>query len=311
MDGNFFGVYRLKPDQIQVVNPLLIIAMIPLFEYVIYPLLAKINLLKTPLQKITTGGILAAASFIICAFFQLRIESELPPDLSANSTHLTIVNGLPTNITIEHIKLFENSKGSIDLEEYGMYKMDDVHWYQWDTKYEFNITLKKDIPNCIPKSVNAKFNQTFTHGIILFITESICGTNTSNSFIEKYDYNDILKIPEEGGANIGLVFKIPNYDILTSNGSFYFKNEEFEYSVNATDAQFRSETSVGVMSYKEIDIHKGGDYELSLNKSAKENITKIATHLSLQQGGSYLMLVYGDVNGVFFIISLFNLIEIF
>ena len=189
MDGNLFGVYRLKPDQIQVVNPLLIIAMIPLFEYVIYPLLAKINLLKRPLQRITTGGILAAASFIICAFFQLRIETELPPDLSANSTHLTIVNGLPTGITIDHGKLFENSKGSIELEEYGIYKMENVHWDQWDTKYKFGIQLKYNVQN-FPKRVaekrfNAKFNQTFTHGIILFITESICGTNTSKSFIEK------------------------------------------------------------------------------------------------------------------------------
>jgi hypothetical protein len=309
MDGNLFGVYRLKPDQIQVINPLLIIAMIPLFQYVIYPLLAKINLVKRPLQRITTGGILAAAAFIICAFFQLRIESELPPDLSANSTHLTIVNGLPTGITIEQTKLFENSKGLLELDEYGMYKMDDVHWDQWGAKYEFKITLKNNVPYCGGTSFTAKFNETFTDGIILFITESIC--DNSNSFIEKYDFDDILKKPEDGGANIGLVFKILNYDILTSNGSFYFKNEEFEYSVNPTDAQIRNGSSVGFMSYEEIDIHKGGDYELYLDKSAKENLTRIATDLSLQQGGSYLMLVYGDVNGVFFIISLFNLIENF
>jgi dipeptide/tripeptide permease len=88
MDGNLFGVYGLKPDQIQLLNPLLIIAMIPLFQYVIYPLLAKRNLLKRPLQRMTTGGILVAISFIIYAFLQLRIESSLTPDLSANSAHL-------------------------------------------------------------------------------------------------------------------------------------------------------------------------------------------------------------------------------
>jgi solute carrier family 15 oligopeptide transporter 1 len=315
MDGNLFGVYSLKPDQVQVVNPILIIAMIPLFEYVIYPLLAKLNLLKRPLQRITTGGILAAAAFIICAFFQLRIESELPPDLSANSTHLTIVNGLPTNITIEHIKLFENSKDSIDLEEYGMYKMDDVHWDQWGAKYEFGIQLKNNVqnfPKCVAATTfNAKFNETFTDGIILFITESIC--DTSDSFIEKYDFNDILKKPEDGGANIGLVFKIHNYNILESEG--YFENKEFSSSFNPTDTQIRNETSVGFMSYEELDIHKGGHYELYLVKNnystGGENTTEIATDLSLQQGGSYLMLVYGDFNGVFFIISLFYLIQIF
>src|SRR2546421_415017 len=65
MDGNFFGVYNVKPDQIQVINPLLIIAMIPFFEYLVYPLLRKCGILTKPLQKITVGGLLAACSFVI------------------------------------------------------------------------------------------------------------------------------------------------------------------------------------------------------------------------------------------------------
>ncbi len=310
MDGNLFGVYRLKPDQIQVVNPLLIICMIPLFEYVIYPLLAKINLLKKPLQRITTGGILAAVSFIICALFQLKIESELPPDLLANSAHLTIVNGLPTTITIKHEPLFSGLK----LEKYGIYKMDNVHSDQWNNNYGLTIELDDPPPqNCDGKSFEATFNGTFKDGFILFITESIC--NTTNSIIEKYDFNDMLKKPEEGGANIGLVFKILNYNFHDSKGKFWFKNEEFSNKFDPTDVQFQNEASEGFMSYKEIDIHKGGDYELHLMKNnestAEADTKKIATDLSLQQGGSYLMLVYGDFNGVFLIISLFNLIQIF
>jgi hypothetical protein len=308
MDGNLFGVYRLKPDQIQVVNPLLIIFMIPVFQYAVYPLLAKVNLLKKPLQRITTGGILAAVAFIICAFFQLKIESELPPDLSANSTHLTIVNGLPTNITIGHESLFANLK-SEHLEENEIYKMDNVHWNRWSGNYYFTIELEKDIPHCGEKTkFNAKFNETFKDGIILFITESICSTDP---FIEKYDFHNLLQKPEEGGANIGLVFKITNYDIHKVNGSFKFENEKFSYYVNPNDTQLRNEASVGFTSYKEIDVHKGGDYGLKFNNNATNEAKRIATDLSLQQGGSYLMLVYGDINGVFLIIILFNLIQIF
>ena len=48
--------------------------MIPVFEYVIYPFLAKIKLFHRPLQRMTIGGLLAAAAFIICAFIQLKIE---------------------------------------------------------------------------------------------------------------------------------------------------------------------------------------------------------------------------------------------
>jgi hypothetical protein len=307
MDGNLFGVYRLKPDQIQVVNPLLIICMIPVFQYAVYPLLAKVNVLKKPLQRITTGGILAAVAFIICAFFQLKIESELPPDLSANSAHLTIVNGLPNDITIKHESLFKDQ--DLDLKMHGMYKMDNVHRDQWNNNYGFTIQFKNDFPSdCNGNALHATFNQNFTDGLILFITESICSTDP---FIEKYDFNDILEKPKEGGANIGLVFQISNYDIHKVNGSFKFKNEKFNYFVDPTVAQIRNKASVGFASYEEIDIHQGGDYELYLKDNATDHVQMIATDLSLQQGGSYLMLVYGDVNGVFLIISLFHLIQTF
>lgn len=40
MNGRI-GSFVVKPDQMQVVNPVLIMILLPLFDYVIYPLLAK------------------------------------------------------------------------------------------------------------------------------------------------------------------------------------------------------------------------------------------------------------------------------
>lgn len=73
MDGKVGG-WTIQPDQMQVINPFLILLFIPLFETVIYPLLAKVGLLKKPLQRLVTGGILAGLAFIISAIVELQIE---------------------------------------------------------------------------------------------------------------------------------------------------------------------------------------------------------------------------------------------
>lgn len=54
MNGDL-GFYTILPDQMQVVNPFLILAFIPLYEVVFYPLLNLIGI-RRPLQKITLGG---------------------------------------------------------------------------------------------------------------------------------------------------------------------------------------------------------------------------------------------------------------
>jgi len=72
MSGDLGG-WSLKPDQMQVVNPLLILVFIPLFETVVYPLLAKCNI-KTPLKKLGIGGVLAGVAFIISAVVELQLQ---------------------------------------------------------------------------------------------------------------------------------------------------------------------------------------------------------------------------------------------
>ena len=42
MNGYTFG-HQILPDQMQVANPILILTLIPLFDYVVYPLLGWLN----------------------------------------------------------------------------------------------------------------------------------------------------------------------------------------------------------------------------------------------------------------------------
>lgn len=75
MDGRLFG-YDIKPDQMQVMNPLLILLFIPIFELYVYPVLACIGI-KRPLQKLSLGGLLAALSFVISAYLEFFVQVNI------------------------------------------------------------------------------------------------------------------------------------------------------------------------------------------------------------------------------------------
>lgn len=80
MNGDI-GFYTLQPEQIGIINPILVLALIPFFEVVVYPLLSRIGI-RTSLRKITVGGILAAIAFLMSALLEFVIESS--PDKSVN-----------------------------------------------------------------------------------------------------------------------------------------------------------------------------------------------------------------------------------
>jgi len=76
-------MYGLKADQAQMINPLLILILVPIFEFIIYPTLAKFNLLVKPLQRITVGMFLTALSFLVSGILELVIQSK--PDKSLHT----------------------------------------------------------------------------------------------------------------------------------------------------------------------------------------------------------------------------------
>ncbi|MDX1950787.1 MAG: POT family MFS transporter [Verrucomicrobiota bacterium] len=77
MDRTFFG-QQFSAAQLQAINPILILLFIPLFSYVIYPLLGRFFNV-TPLRKIGMGMFLAVGSFLIPAWIEQRIMAGEQP----------------------------------------------------------------------------------------------------------------------------------------------------------------------------------------------------------------------------------------
>lgn len=74
MNGDI-GFYTIKPDQMIIFNSIFSLLFVPVFERVIYPLLAKVGI-KTTLQKMACGLFLAAASFVVAAMIERQIETR-------------------------------------------------------------------------------------------------------------------------------------------------------------------------------------------------------------------------------------------
>lgn len=72
MDRNWLGVQWLS-SQIQAVNPCLVMILIPVFSYGIYPAINRIFKL-TPLRKISIGFFVAAGSFVVSAYIESQIN---------------------------------------------------------------------------------------------------------------------------------------------------------------------------------------------------------------------------------------------
>src|SRR5690606_15807559 len=81
MNLHFLGI-TWYPSQIQAVNPILILAFIPLFTYGIYPFVEKMGIRFTPLRKIGTGLFVLASSFLVIALIQQNIDQGGQPNIA-------------------------------------------------------------------------------------------------------------------------------------------------------------------------------------------------------------------------------------
>jgi len=73
MDQNFMGM-TILPSQMAGLNPFLVMTLIPIFSYAIYPALNKVMDL-TPLKKVTIGMFITGFSFVVVALVQRQLDA--------------------------------------------------------------------------------------------------------------------------------------------------------------------------------------------------------------------------------------------
>lgn len=94
------GFYTIKPDQMQVVNPTLILMFIPIFDWIVYPLLERVGI-KRPLQKLSIGGFLAALAFIVSGILETQLEKTYAQLPEPTESQMRIFNGFSCDFGVK------------------------------------------------------------------------------------------------------------------------------------------------------------------------------------------------------------------
>ncbi|MGA1056079.1 MAG: POT family MFS transporter [Phycisphaerales bacterium] len=98
MDREFLGVEWLE-SQVQAINPLLILAFIPLFSYAIYPAISKVFPL-TPIRRISIGLFITVAAFGLSGLIESWIDQGLTPNIRWQLLAYVIITAAEVMVSI-------------------------------------------------------------------------------------------------------------------------------------------------------------------------------------------------------------------
>ncbi|XP_053606765.1 peptide transporter family 1-like [Plodia interpunctella] len=101
MDGRF-GYLTVKPDQMIVLNPIIILIVIPIAQKYVYPFLERRDILKNPLHKMTLGGILAGVAFIASGILEIYLRTKYPQLPQPGYSQIRIFNGNPCSVSLQN-----------------------------------------------------------------------------------------------------------------------------------------------------------------------------------------------------------------
>mgnify|MGYP005984563757 CR=1 FL=1 len=99
MDGNVLGI-QIVPDQMQVVNPAMVLIMIPIFDKVINPWFLKLHVMENALHRMAVGGMFASAAFLSAGVLELVLETTYPKQPEQKHASVNIINTLPCDVKV-------------------------------------------------------------------------------------------------------------------------------------------------------------------------------------------------------------------
>ncbi|XP_067842684.1 solute carrier family 15 member 1-like [Heptranchias perlo] len=195
MNGNFGGI-DIQPDQMQTVNPILILILVPVVDALVYPLIAKCKLNFTPLRKMTVGMFLAALAFVAAALVQIQIDKTLPTFPVGEQSQIKIINAGRSRV---NVTLGEPPNSYSVLPSEGT---------------EYITVTASGVKNIEVLYGNMTLNHPFN--ISEESRHTLLVTNYPDVALELL--NDIEAKPEEGKNAIRFVTGLPNVGTVTMDG---------------------------------------------------------------------------------------------
>ncbi|NXU26828.1 S15A1 protein, partial [Thalassarche chlororhynchos] len=189
MDGNFVAI-QIQPDQMQTVNPILIIVMVPVVDAVVYPLIKKCKINFTPLRKITVGMFLASLAFVAAALLQVQIDKTLPVFPAAGQSQIKIINLGTDGATVR----FEPQLQSVHVMP-----MESTGYMTFETSQLQSLTITSGNKNKT-EVIKLPGENRHTLGV----------KNNATGIVAKLLFDNVTSKPEEGNNLIRFINNLPN-----------------------------------------------------------------------------------------------------
>lgn len=101
MNMAFGSAFTIKPDQMQMLNALMILLFVPIFDLIIYPLFGCCKINVTPLRKMATGMIFAALAFGAATMVEINVVKTVVTPASADNCLLQVINLAGNDVTVK------------------------------------------------------------------------------------------------------------------------------------------------------------------------------------------------------------------
>ncbi len=113
-----FWQFELLPDQVQAVNPFLILVLTPLFSFVVYPLVSRVYKL-TAMRKIAIGLFITAFSFVVIGWVEGRLEAGHTMHISWQFLAYFIITAAEVMVSITALE-FSYTQAPIAIKSFVM-----------------------------------------------------------------------------------------------------------------------------------------------------------------------------------------------
>jgi len=270
MNGVVGNAGTIKPDQMQVINPLLILFLLPLFDRIIYPAFAKFNLLVKPLQRMTAGGILTACSFFISGFLELEMMKTYAKIPTVGTSHIHFLNNIPCHVSLQ----LSNNTGLI--HEQAIDALENLVLRDLDPgKYSLDMEVS---PTCLPAILTKRTEEVDVMAEDKEVTAVFLGVEGGAVMPTVLDIHDNPEKDDGANGRLRIVYDVSNYNKPA--------NITLKSPYNEMVVPLPSDAGPGVFgsNYSKIDT---GDYEIMLGSDKLGNLT-------VAQGGVYSVVVAKD-----------------
>uniref|UniRef100_A0A8C2A3T9 Solute carrier family 15 member 1 n=1 Tax=Cyprinus carpio TaxID=7962 RepID=A0A8C2A3T9_CYPCA len=252
---HFSGLLGGLPDQMQTVNPILILTLVPIMDRLIFPLIQKCGLNFSPLKRMTVGMLFAAMAFVSAALVQIEIDKTLPNFPSSSESQLKVVNTYSTtlNVTIspnEHLL----------IESFGVQLHTSKHTYSTISCMFVNgYTADLNITNLDSIEPSATTNYTLVNqgkrDFVLRHGEQWCEFSRKFGFGASYtflipstvfsdDCESITEVEDMKPNSVHMALQIPQYFLITT-GEVMFSVTGLQFSYSQAPKNMKSVLQAG------------------------------------------------------------------